>query len=454
MTPTGQPVAAPAPSGAARRWLIPTRSMLLAWLAMLALAVIVSWLPALHWVWVVVSAAALATCITDAVGLWAQPAPTMRRRHAQSWSLGVETEITLEIDNPGARALKLSLYDHHPADCDCVGMPQTLLLPAGQGAALRYRLRPSRRGHLIFGQIEWRLTSALGLWQQSGESGAPAAVRVYPNFSALSRYALMATDHRLSQLGVLRRRRRGEGMDFHQMREYREGDTPRQIDWKASARMRRLVSREYRDERDQQILLLLDCGRRMHARDGELSHLDHALNAALLLAHVALRQGDAVGLMTFGGVERYVPPRKSQLSLNALLAGVFDLQASLHQPDYYQAAVRLMQQQRKRSLVVLISNLRDEDDDTLRPAISLLRQRHLVVLASLREQILDAALVAPVGGLDQALTHAATAQYLELRRRAFARLEQSHISCLDVEPQALPIALVNRYTDLKRRGAI
>jgi uncharacterized protein (DUF58 family) len=218
--------------------------------------------------------------------------------------------------------------------------------------------------------------------------------------------------------------------------------------------MRRLVSREYRDERDQQILLLLDCGRRMHARDGALSHLDHALNAALLLAHVALRQGDAVGLLTFGGIERYVPPRKSQLSLNGLLAAVYDLQATLHQPDYYAAAVALMQKQRKRSLVVLISNLRDEDDDTLLPAISLLRQRHLVVLASLREQILDAALAAPIAGLDQALTHAATAQYLESRQRAFARLEQARIPCLDVEPQSLAIALVNRYNDLKRRGAI
>ena len=236
--------------------------------------------------------------------------------------------------------------------------------------------------------------------------------------------------------------------------EYRQGDTPRHIDWKASARVRRLVSREYRDERDQQVLLLLDCGRRMHARDGALSHLDHALNACLLLAHVALRQGDAVGLMSFGGVERYVPPRKSHAALNALLAASYDLDVTLHAPDYYAAAVDLLRRQSKRSLVVIVSNLRDEDDDSLRPALALLRRRHLVVLASLREHILDAALAAPVDGLDAALTHAATAQYLERRRRQFALLEESRVPCLDVEPQQLPIALVNRYTELKRRGAL
>ncbi len=149
-----------------------------------------------------------------------------------------------------------------------------------------------------------------------------------------------------------------------------------------------------------------------------------------------------------------MPPRKSQACLNALLAAAYDLDATLHASDYYTTAVQLMQRQRKRSLVVILSNLRDEDDDTLRPALGLLRQRHLVVLASLRERILDAALAAPVPGLDAALTHAATAQYLERRRRNFALLEERGVPCLDVEPQQLPLALINRYTELKRRGAI
>lgn len=437
-----------------QRLLIPAPPLLWALGGLCVLAVLASILAVLQTAFLIGAAVLFAAALVDAIQLLRRPLPDVRRRHAHLLSLGVDSEIRVEINNPLALPMRVRLYDHVPPYTETKHLPQSVAIPAHTLAQLHYRLRPLRRGEFEFGPVELRIGSFGGLWSLRAYLGAPSPLRVYPNFTALRRYALLATDHRLSQLGVLRRRRRGEGLEFHQMREYREGDAPRQIDWKTSARMRKLVSREYRDERDQQIMLMLDCGRRMHARDGELSHLDHALNAALLLAHVALRQGDAVGLMTFGGVDRYIAPRKSNANLNLLLAQVFDLQASLSSPDYQTAAVTLMQRQRKRSLVILISNLRDEDDDDLAPALALLRQRHLVVLASLRESILGEALAAPVPDLDAALTHAATAQYLNLRRRSFARLEQSRIPCLDVEPPALPIALINRYSELKRRGAI
>lgn len=452
----GLAIAADAARAAAPRrgLLVPTAGALALATAVLALAVLASFAPRWHLAWLAAGVLAAGLLALDALLLGRRAPPQVRRRHAHALSLGVDSDVSLELQAGDAGALRLRLFDHVPDTAEVSGLPQPVRLAAGQRVTLHYRLRPLRRGELRFGAVELRLASPLRLWERRLDAGAPSAVRVYPNFSALVRYALLATDHRLSQLGVLQRRRRGEGLEFQQLREYRQGDTPRQIDWKASARVRRLVSREYRDERDQQVLLLLDCGRRMHARDGALSHLDHALNACLLLAHVALRQGDAVGLMSFGGVERYVPPRKSHAALNALLAASYDLDVTLHAPDYYAAAVDLLRRQSKRSLVVIVSNLRDEDDDSLRPALALLRRRHLVVLASLREHILDAALAAPVDGLDAALTHAATAQYLERRRRQFALLEESRVPCLDVEPQQLPIALVNRYTELKRRGAL
>ena len=438
----------------AARLVVPSGRALGLLCVVLALSVAASIDATWHLAWLGASVGVLLVFALDAVLVLRRALPKVRRRHAHALSLGVETEVHIGLTAGDARALQVRLHDHVLGEVEVHGLPQTLKIAAGQTADVVYRLRPVRRGMLHLGGVELRVRSLLGLWEMRCTTGSPSRVRVYPNFTALARYALLATDNRLSQLGVLQRRRRGEGLEFHQIREYRQGDTPRQIDWKASARVRGLVSREYRDERDQQILLLLDCGRRMHARDGDLSHLDHALNAALLLAFVALRQGDAVGLMTFGGVDRYVAPRKSQASLNGLMAHSYDLEATLHASDYYSAAVQLLGRQRKRSLVVILSNLRDEDDDTLRPALSLLRQRHVVVLASLRERILDNALLSKIGGLDDALTHAATAQYLEQRKRQFALLEQERFPCIDVEPQQLPIALVNRYTELKRRGAI
>jgi uncharacterized protein (DUF58 family) len=319
---------------------------------------------------------------------------------------------------------------------------------------LRYSVRPVQRGELGFGLVETRLTSRAGLWHVRRWIGEPGATRVYPNFAALTRFALLATDNRLSQIGVLQRRRRGEGLDFHQLREYREGDAQRQIDWKATSRTRRLVSREYQDERDQQVMLMIDCGRRMNAQDDALAHFDHVLNAALLLAYVSLRQGDAVGFQTMSGDARWLAPRKSGATVNLILNRVYDLQPTLHTTDYYSAAVELMKRLRKRALVVMLSNLRDEDDDTLAPALRLLQGRHLVLFASLRESILSRALVARADTFDRAVTHAATAEYLQKRELAFKRLERGGAVCLDVEPEHLPIALVNRYIDIKRSGRL
>jgi uncharacterized protein (DUF58 family) len=333
-------------------------------------------------------------------------------------------------------------------------MAQRVRVPARGWVEVRYRVRPISRGNLVFGRIEARIESRGGLWQVRRFLGEETATRVYPNFAVLTKFALLATDHRLSQIGVRQQRRRGSGLDFEQLREYREGDSPRSIDWKATARTRKLIAREYQDERDQQVVLLIDCGRRMAAQDGELAHFDHVLNAALLLAYAGLRQGDAVGFLTMSGPSRWFAPRKSAATINLILNRVYDLAPTLQTTDYYNAALELMQRMRKRALVVLLSNLRDEDDDTLQPALRLLQSRHLVLFASLRETILSRALTARIDSFDRALTHAATAEYLQRRDLAFRRLERSGAVCLDVEPAELPIALVNRYIDIKRSGRL
>ena len=175
-------------------------------------------------------------------------------------------------------------------------MPAPFRVGPGQWTKLSYRVLPDQRGVHHFGAAELRLISPLGFWLTRHAVGEGQAVQVYPDFAKITQYALFAIDNRLSQIGLLRRRRRGEGLDFHQLREYRSDDSPRQIDWKATSRMGKLIARDYQDERDQQIVFLLDCGQRMRARDDDLSHFDHTLNAMLLLAYVALRQGDAVGL--------------------------------------------------------------------------------------------------------------------------------------------------------------
>jgi uncharacterized protein (DUF58 family) len=434
--------------------MIPTARLLLLAALLTAAGLAVTVHPEARPLWPFVAAILVATAAGDAFMAWRAVRPTVARTLPGSLPLGVRHEVALRIDNPSAATLAAEVYDHHAPQVEVEGLPITVSVPPGEWAEVHYAVTPVERGEAAFGRTSVRVASPLGLWQRRVDAGVPQSVRVYPNFAALTRFAVLAVDNRLSQIGVLQRRRRGEGLDFQQLREYREGDVERQIDWKATARSGRLVSREYQDERDQTILLLVDCGRRMVAKDGPLAHFDHVLNAALLLAYVALRQGDAVGLLTMSGPQRWLAPRKSPATVNLLLNSVYDLQPSASTTDYHAAATEVIKRMRKRALVVVLSNMRDEDDDTLGPALGLLKSHHLVLFASLRETILSRALAARVDSFDRAVTHAATADYLARRELAFRRIERGGALAVDVEPDELPIALVNRYLDIKRAGRL
>jgi uncharacterized protein (DUF58 family) len=433
---------------------IPSTRLLWAILVAAAVGVAVSIFPEFQLPWLIGGAAFLVLALLDAFAGLRLAAPAVVRQVPGSLALGVRSEVRLRVANAAGLRVRLDLHDHHPATFEADGLPRRVDLERGQWSEVTYHVKPVARGETHFDAAEVRLHSPLGLWLIRRRAGAISDVRVYPNFRALAKYTLLATDNRLSQIGVLQVRRRGEGMEFHQLREYRQGDAQRAIDWKATSRTQRLIAREYEEEKDQRVLLVIDCGRRMASKDDELSHFDHALNAALLLAHVALRQGDAVGMMTMAGVNRYCEPRKSVAAVNAILNRVYDIEPTLAVPDYHLAARDVMSQVRRRSLVIVLTNLRDEDDETLLPALKLLRTRHLVVLASLREAIISRALSARVDSFDRAVTHAAAADYLATRERAFRRIVAAGAVCLDVEPERLAISLVNRYLELKREGRL
>jgi uncharacterized protein (DUF58 family) len=437
---------------------LPSRRLVWSATALAAAAIGMALVGAFQAQWLTLAAAVALVAALDLVSGLRQPAPAVARRLPATLALGVRIDVALRIANLSGRRLRFELHDHHPASFEAEGLPCRLDLAPQEWSEGIYQTRPVARGEARFGGTELRVFSPLGLWQVTRKIANESEVKVYPNFRALAKYTLLATDNRLSQIGVLQVRRRGEGMEFHQLREYRQGDSQRAIDWKATSRTTRLIAREYEDEKDQRVLLVVDCGRRMAAKDTEaddaLSHFDHVLNSALLLAHVAARQGDAVGMLTMGGVSRYCEPRKSVAAVNAILNQAYDIEPTLAVPDYHQAARDVMRNVRRRALVIVLTNLRDEDDETLVPALRLLRTRHLVVLASLREAILGRALSARVDTFDRAVTHAAAADYLAGRERSFRRLDAAGVISLDVEPQSLAISLVNRYLELKRSGRL
>jgi uncharacterized protein (DUF58 family) len=404
-------------------------------------------------VWWSAGAGMASLALLDALWLHRQPTPQVERQLPEALPVGHRREVELSI--VAARRQRLEVFDLHPVGWPVEGLPQRVRVAPGEATLLRYRLTAAARGLAEFPGTQLRLRSPLRLWTQSRIAGAPRQVRVYPDFAPLARLALLSAEQVSRLVGAHLRRRRGEGTDFQQMREYRVGDSLRRIDWKATARARKLVSREYQEERNQQLLLVVDTGRRMLASEGGLSHFDHALNAALVVAWLGLRQGDAVGLMAAGGAVRWVPPRRGMGALDALLRASYDLQPEAVATDYLALAAELARRQPRRALVMLATNVRDEDSEELLAAVRLLQRRHLVCVASLREQVLDATLDATeVADLDAAVTIGATARYLQQRAAVHDALRQHGVMTLDVAPADLPAALVERYLAVKRDGLL
>jgi len=406
------------------------------------------------WVWIGHGGLLAFLFVVDALAITHLPLPRFERKVDKSLSLGVWSPVELTLENPHGMELRLAVFDHPPPGCEIEGLPTRLRLPPRSTGRLTYQLRPGLRGDLGFAPGQVLLASRLGLWERRLRLGAEQEVRVLPNFRPVAHYALLGVDDRLGQMGIRLARRRGAGLEFRELRDWREGDSMRQIDWKATARRRVLISRDYQDERNQQVVLLVDCGRRMRAVDGDLTHFDHALNAVLLLAYAAVHHGDAVGLATFSGEPRWLPPTQGTVAMNAVLGAVYDLPTSAEPPDYLAAARRLVALQRRRALVVVLSNLRDEDASELATALGMLSQRHLVLLASLREKVLSEAVEFAPSNLDEALLTGSVHHYLAARRRAHEALRARGVLTLDVEPDHLAIATVNRYLEIKRTGLL
>jgi uncharacterized protein (DUF58 family) len=323
---------------------------------------------------------------------WRRSPLQWHRRLPAALALGVPRTLACSLVNEGPNDWWLELFDHAGPDVEIDGLPLQVYVPGHSRIEVHYRIVPRTRGELRFAPAELRLRTLQGSFEWIRRIGADETLRVYPDFAAVSRYAWLARQRRLAEIGIESLAQRGAGTEFHHLTDYRAGEATRHVDWKATLKQRRPIVRRFQDERDQRVLFLLDCGQCMRAGEGTSprhgSDFDQALNALMLLAYVALKQGDEVGAMTFGtdpaGARRFAP-RKGAATLNALMALLHDVQPQAARSDYRLAARELMQAQRKRALVVVLTRSGDEDATELQAALKLLRSRHLVLLVDPRQ---------------------------------------------------------------------
>lgn len=434
--------------------MIPTTRAL--WLAALSLvpAAIALLEPAIAPALLIFDAALLALIVIDFFRAPTAGAFVVTRTVAPIISSGRESVVELQLTlAPGvSRALVGELRDFVSPGPKLDGHHQRFVLR--DFLTLRYRVTPSTRGALHFGPLTVRLEGPLGLAARQVRVELHDEVKVFPDLTALSHDALTLARAEANPSRVLRVR--ADGREFESLREYRAGDEPRAIDWKATARRGKPLVRRYQPEKNQQVLLLLDCGRHMTGEIAGRRKLDHAVDAALRLSKLALDQGDLVGVLAYAAeVQAFLPPRRGLSQLRALAQALYRVEASLEESDLGAALDTAFRRGTRRSLVVVLTDLFDPDAArSLVARTARLTPKHLPLIISLQ---------------DEAVHHVATevpaTESQVFERFAAARLEREQDSTVHQlrnagahvvrgPPSSFAGAGASAYLDIKARGLL
>ncbi len=392
----------------------------------------------------------VAVAVLDA-SLGRQLPLTLERQVARVLSVGRPNPALIVLHNSGRQALRVTVQDDGAEAIEVQGLAVDTVAPSGSTVEIRYYLQPAKRGEHRLGDLWLRTPSRLGLWQRQVRVPAQQIVRVYPDVQQVRVWDLMVLQSRDS-LSRATRQRGGE-TEFERLREYTQDDDVRHIDWRATARHRSIIAREFQLESNQNILFALDLGRLLSASSGGLSLLDHSLNATLMLAHVAARAGDQVGLMAFDReIRAFLMPEAGPRAVKRIIQASYDLQPTDDEPDYRTVLTQLRRRLRKRSLVVLFTQVADEETQkTLIPLIKALSPGHLPLCVMLRDPALEDLLSPRHRGAEALYAKGPAAAELQWRQRVVDDMRRAGALVLHVKPQELTAELISRYLEVKRR---
>ncbi|MEO1801844.1 MAG: DUF58 domain-containing protein [Cyanobacteria bacterium J06629_2] len=402
--------------------------------------------------WRIYNFALLVATVIDASQV-KNKAIALERQEILKLSVGRDNPIELKITSGQAQAIA-RIKDAYPPEFTVNKNTLEVNLPAYSVSEQTYIIHPDRRGEYEWGNIQIRQLGKLGLawrdWQVSGRQ----KVQVYPDLMGLKELAVRLS---IENSGAMRQARRmGSGTEFAELREYRTGEDIRLIDWKATARRDRPVVRVLEPEQEQTVFILLDRGRLMTAKVGELKRFDHGLNATLSLAMAALSRGDKVGVAVFDrDITTWIPPERGNHHLSKIVERLTPIQPVLLEPDYLGAVTKVITQQTRRALVVLITDLVDVTASSeLLSAMMRLSPRYLPFCVTLNDPLVEQIAHNHTDNTQDSYARAVALDLLAQRQVAFAQLRQRGVLVLDAPCDRITGELVDRYLQLKARNLL
>jgi uncharacterized protein (DUF58 family) len=382
---------------------------------------------------------------------------SFEREFGGRFAVGAETEVKVKVRNNSERAVTLILKDEYPPEMKLQNLREARMrVEAQTSATLVYTLTPPRRGRFEFGQTAVRYLSRLGLvWNQT-RRGRAVGVKVYPNMRRAREAELKALGARSLVASHRKTSWRGEGREFESLRDYVRGDELRHVSWTATARRGKLTTRQYQIERDQTIMIALDAGRLMTARIERETKLDTAVHATLALMSAAARGGDNAGLVIFGRqIKTYLPPKRGVEHLDATLEALHALEPEMIEPSYARAFQFIAANTKRRSLVVVLTDLVDEEGSRdLLTSLKLLRPRHLPLVVTIADRDLKSVVRDAPANVHALFTQSVAEEIIHQREAALRLVESQGGLALDVTAAALTPALLETYLRVKERGLL
>jgi uncharacterized protein (DUF58 family) len=383
------------------------------------------------------------------------------RRLPRRFMIGEENEVWIDISHRASRQFSLMINDEFPPELELRGDRSLTTTPKRRGrreaqGVAGYKLYASSRGDYGFGDIVLRWRGPWGLIIKQARIPAAERIKVYPNINEARRHELSARRSRQLLFGLRKTRIRGQGREFESLRDYVRGDEIRNISWTATARRGHLITRQYQIERNQSIVVMIDAGRLMTSRIEHLSKLDHAINAALAIGYVATSGGDNVGLLVFNRqVVTYISPRRGHAQLHEMTEALYNVKAQMIEPSYARAFQFLSQNCKKRSLVVILTDLVDRDASAeLLAHTAALLPRHLPLIVTIGDNDLRALAAQEPKEIAEVYRQSVAEELLQQREEALGRITELGGLALDVPAGQLSFQLINKYLEVKERGLL
>jgi len=413
--------------------------------------------PWLKWVALAYDVGLLIVAVIDSRTSRLRKGVVITREFGGRFAVGAETEVRINVQNATNRAIQVIVKDEFPPQMTLNGVREGRIdVEAQSSATLIYGLTPPKRGRFEFGVTALRFKSRLKLVWCETKVTEPVSVKVYPNMRRAREAELKALGARSVVSSHRKTSWRGEGREFESMRDYVRGDELRHISWTATARRGKLTTRQYQIERDQTILIALDAGRLMTARIEEETKLDSAVHATLALISAAARAGDNAGLVVFGRkIKSYLPPSRGRDHIESALEALYAVEPEMIEPSYARAFEFIAANSKRRALIVLLTDLVDEEGSKeLLTSLHLLRPRHLPLVVTIADRDLKAVVQESPTTVGQLFTQSVAEEIIYHREAALRLVESQGGLALDVTAAALAPSLLETYLRVKERGLL